>query len=46
MTGGVGEADERKGWSGAEGMVSRGGGGEWDVRMREEVRQQGIGNEG
>jgi hypothetical protein len=25
MTGGVGEADERKGWSGAEGMVRRRG---------------------
>jgi hypothetical protein len=25
MTGGYGDADERKGWSGAEGMVRRGG---------------------
>jgi hypothetical protein len=29
MTGGFGDADERKGWSGAEGMVRRGGRGEW-----------------
>ncbi len=34
VTGGFGDADERKGWSGAQGMVRRGGRGEWDVRMR------------
>jgi hypothetical protein len=45
--GGFGDADERKGWSGAEGMVRRGGRGEWGVKVNEgRGYRQGIGNEG